>query len=178
MNRFLALLVAFLVMCVATQSVNGALISSVDAAKEIYNQTNGSIAPTLWITSGDTIDAYASAGIRYNESTSDRTFVIGIYQYFRMPALLKISAPDCHAIWRPIICDVKYGPFTVTTTKDGNLFTEIADIGNGRIQVVRIDILGRTPDRFLLLQPITLEQVAAPQEWTDFVNSTRPKTLY
>jgi len=164
---------AFLVLLIFTIPCNGELISSVNAAKEIYNQTG--IEPAGWVDSGTTVDFYNVAGIHYAESVVNRTMPIAIYFWPEMPRVLgTVSKPGEWPAY-PIIHDVRFGPFTMVTfpAKERTYysFMEIADVGGGYLGLVEIHPNHYTDDRIVSKMKVSYKQ--PPEGWTQFMEKQR-----
>ena len=169
----------YLVLLFFVMPIGGA-ISSVDAAKEIYNQTN--IEPAGWVDSGVTIDIYSAVKIRYDESIINRTMPTAVYFSSEMARVLMVEPNDTKTDeWPvyPLLHDVMFGPFTITTTAGGtrvyHCYTAIVDIGGGYLQAIEMYPNPRIKD-IAIGQKIKVAYNPPPQEWTEFISSA--KTAY
>lgn len=179
MDKFCIILLLLLIF-IAVPCCSGSLISSVDAAKEIYNQTR--IEPAGWVDSGIIIDMYSAIGIKYGNSAINRTTPIAVYFWSEMPRVLSVEPSDT-AInqWPsyPLLHDVKFSPFTMTSvnaqigTGEEKIqrtlyyFTEIVDIGGGYLQAIEVYPNPRIEDT-RIGQSIKVVYESPPEEWVKF----------
>ncbi len=178
-NKSLILSLLLLIF-IAVPCCGGSLISSVDAAKEIYNQTE--IEPAGWVDSGIIIDMYSAIRIKYDNSTINRTIPIAVYFWSEMPRVLSVEPSDA-AInqwpFYPLLHDVKFSTFTMTGvnaqigTGEEKIqrtlyyFTEIVDIGGGYLQAIEVYPNPRIEDT-RIGQTIKVAYESPPEEWVRF----------
>jgi len=175
MNRsfsiFLVLLISLAIPC------SGELISSVDAAKEIYNQTG--IEPAGWVDSEIIIDIYGAAEIHYAE-VANQTIPIATYFWPEMSKVLGVVSKPGEWPAYPIIHDVRFGPFTMVTfpSKERTYysFMEIADVGGGYLGLIEIHPNHYTDDRMVSKMKVSYKQ--PPKEWTRFMEKQRASLLF
>jgi len=178
-------LIIYLVLLLFFVMPIGGAISSVDAAKEIYNQTD--IEPAGWVDSGTTTDIYGAVGIHYESTTTSRRIPIAIYFNPEMASALMVTNDTDEWPIYPLLHDVIFGPFTITsvggsTTAGGekisrmyHCYTAIVDIGGGYLQAIEMYPNPRIKD-IAIGQKIKVAYNPPPQEWTEFISSA--KTAY